>query len=1449
MARYIEHQLLAPDGTPLVTIAKERVLNGETIQGFITRNEWHFALPTRCFVNGVVIRPEQLRWHRIRRSDQIVIMSRPGRGGGNSNGPGTGKIIGSIVAMVALAVLAPWAGGAIAGALGLTTIAGVAYSTIIAGFIMSAGSFLLSQFIRPKAAKNSQTPNDPIYSLSANGNQAKPMGMIPVGYGRRFRQPEFAAPVYSTFQGDDQYLYQLFCIGCGEYAAKVLYLDDTPIWTAEAGFDPNFVDVQMQWVPPGQNVTLFPLNITNASEVTGSTLVSPSKDPIRQGWQGPFTVSPPGTVTRELWFDFVWPSGARVTRRGQQQPWTSSVEIQGRLVDDAGVPIGGVNAPWVPLATPTYQINSDRAFRVTVKVPVAAGRWQVRARRPGDSLGDSTLPEGITGHDDVAWTAARALIDGPMSFPGVTTLALVFKADATLSAGQQNRLGLVAARRVEAYRDGLWQLVESRNPVDAAIDMWRNGDYSAGLSTANLVLQDLLYQRDQAEARGDTFDHFFEESISLQDALEAALRVMRSNPAFIGDRLTIVRDEPKAPRMLFTDAEIVRGSLTVNRTLLDETWADGVKVNYFDERNWRAASVASAEGLQRPAIVDALGIGKREKAVEFARYLAAVNRYRRRKVSFGVELEGRLLKRGDLVLVQSELPQSWGTGGELRGFNATGSPVMLTLDQPLSLPAGQSHFILLRQRNGRPWGPVKLQPNTVPTNVVRIDPADLSLVQAQQGSIITKVLARADTEDPPTYSYSLGAPREYRGLVVQARMREMTATIDTVIEAPQVYAADGSDVPPIPQVPIIFTDASVPIIVRISARTDQVGAQLYVSVSWDPVRGAVRYLGQVALGEADDWAEVYRDSSPAFRAPVAPGAAKIRVRVACISITGVIYRFVETSCDVPPLEIDGNLFKALSIELDRLSVETQRQLRSIVDLGRGTLAYGTDQTQSALSTADDTIRGAIQQIAAAVDRIAAQQATTDLDNFEKLERMKVGTSANFAAIEREERVRISKDEALAEIQTTLASRLTLAEGDIVGNATAIQGLSTRVTATESGLVAQSQQITTLGSRIDATNLQLSGIATAQQSLTTRVSLTEGNISSLSQDLTVLRSTVDDQARQISGQATALDSLTTRVDQQGSSIAAQAQRTTALESTVSAQGGRITGNAQALQQLTTRTETVEGGLRSQSEQLTNLSSTVSGQGGQIGANAQAVSQLQTRASNIEGEQSAQASSLQSLSTTVGGHTATLTTYGTSIDGIKLEYGVAFEIDGATGGYVMTGMKALDGSGLKVEMKLSGDLFVDGMITSRMVSTQSLITTTAQIGSLTVDSINVKDGAISGLVSAQSSGQQASVTINVRTAGSVLIIANRTGDLSQRFTQIGTNTGALNIYRDGNLIGAIPANFTMDFDPNPQINASYFRLGPTAYPILDVPGVGSHTYMVVDDNSRSIGGVFICVQESK
>ncbi|KMO34332.1 hypothetical protein VP06_14810 [Methylobacterium aquaticum] len=1294
----------------------------------------------------------------------------------------------------------------------------------------------------PKAGGKTNA-RDELHSFGFGGSQARPMQPIPVLNGRMKFAPDYGAPTYSEFNGDAMTDYALYALTCGRMRLEQILIGDTPIWDDQNGFAPEWSGIEMQFVEPGEQVTLYPVNVVTADELNGVQL--------SQDFTPGYIVNAAGTSAKELLLDFVWSGGAYVTYKDRTLAANTDIAVEARTVNAAGAATG----PWIQIFRNVYSQNKQSQIRVTEHVTVAPGRYEVRARRQNPSVEDSGIAK-ISGTDEVTWTALRAHIDGPNTFPRVTMLALKGVASQKLSGVSGGGVKVIGTRILPVWRDGQFVEEPTRSIAWAALDWWRNGDYAAGLSLSNVDFAAFLaYDRLWGDL-GHTFDYRFTEVQNLDDVLETVLRAGRAIPSPVGDKLTITRDQPRGlPRMLFTDNDIVRDSLEIDYALSDESWADGMVGEYVDETTWRLAEVSSAPDgvtLLKPARVQLDGIVQRTQAAGAIRQMAAESQYRRITVSWIARMEGRLLKRGDLVKITTEEPESWGSSHEVVASANNG--FSLTLDPAPDWTTSGTHWIEIRQRDGRPFGPVRVTRGATDADLT-INGSDAASIaaaaSAQYGYPVSlaDAVARSDSEEPPWVAFSPGEPRSFPVLITSGDPDQDGEHIHLsgVLDAPEVYQTTETGVPPLLQVPDLYSGA-MPVITFLTASISQRQATLVLTAGWLPAKNAATYDVAVSYDGGATWAAGPPTDRTTYEAVVgASDTMKFRVRG--VTPGGVPGGWSVTDVIAPELQIQGDLFADLSIQIEKLSAETQREIRSIADLGRGTLAYGADQTQTALRTADDTIRGAIRQLTEAVDRLANEAATTNLGAYEQRELIKVGASANFAAIEREEVARVSQNEALASIQTTLAARLTLAEGDIVGNATAIQGISTRVTNAEGVLTAQSQQITTLGSRIDATDLQLSGVATAQQSLTTRVSLTEGNISTLSQDLTALRSTVTAQGGQIAGQATALDSLTTEVNQNSSDIAAQAQRTTALESTVSTQGGQITGNSQALQQLTTRTETVEGGLRSQSEQLTNLSSAVTGQGGQIGANAQAVSQLQTRASNIEGQQSAQASSLQALSTTVGSHTATLTTYGTSINGIRLEYGIAFEIDGQTGGLVMTGAKRLDGSGLEVLLKLSGDLFVDGMITSRMVSTTSLITTSAQIGTLTVDSINVRDGAISGLVSAQSGGQQASVTINVRTAGAVLVIANRTGDLSQRFTQVGTNTGALNVYRDGNLIGAIPANFTMDFDPNPQINASYFRLGPTAYPILDVPGVGSHTYMVVDDNSRGIGGVFICVQESK
>jgi hypothetical protein len=87
------------------------------------------------------------------------------------------------------------------------------------------------------------------------------------------------------------------------------------------------------------------------------------------------------------------------------------------------------------------------------------------------------------------------------------------------------------------------------------------------------------------------------------------------------------------------------------------------------------------------------------------------------------------------------------------------------------------------------------------------------------------------------------------------------------------------------------------------------------------------------------------------------------------------------------------------------------------------------------------------------------------------------------------------------------------------------------------------------------------------------------------------------------------------------------------------------------------------------------------GGYLDASARITTEEQVRAN----ADSVMAGQITTLNTTVGGHTSTLTTYGTSINGLNAKYGVTIDVDGYVTGF------SLNGSGTTGEMVIRADKF--------------------------------------------------------------------------------------------------------------------------------------------------------------
>jgi hypothetical protein len=937
----VRHQLADPAGTPFVVLAEAERRHRETISRFVRRHSWHFlALPTVCLVNGAPVPVKEWAHRKLRKRDDVAFLSRPGRGGMGGGGGSTTKSIIAVVGLIALTAIAPWAAGLVFGA--GTTAAGIGAALLVAG-----GSLLLTRFMQPKSGGQSEQKDD-LYSISSGSNQARPLQPIPVGYGRRLATPDLAAPPYSEYQGDDQYLYQLFAIGCGKYDLEEIRIDDTPLWTKAGGLNPSFPNVQLQYCNPGDQVTLFPVNVVTASEVSGQE-VKP-----QNAWIGGFVANAAGTLARELIIDLVWPGGNFDTYQSKLYPVGTQVEAQAAPVDDGGAQIGD----WFGILNKTYNLAKNSQIRVTERVGVPPGRYMVRLRTTtpvwqGDpnpyNGGKSTVTNAFN------WSALRASIDGPQSFPGVTTLAIKMKADAVLSGLSSRKIGTIATRIIPVWTGTAWAEQATRNPVWAALDIWSNSDYSAGLNLANVDLQTFTTYATYFDGIGHTFDHVFTDPVSVYEAIETALKPGRANPAFIGDRMTMVRDEPRAlPRMLFTDREIVRRSLTIERRLLDEEFADGVVVQYLDERVWRLADAPSAPGLVKPASVQVDGITKREQAVGVARYLAAVNNYRRRTVTFQCELEGRMLKRGDLIAVQSELPQTWGQSGRVTAYAA--ATKTLTLDPAPQWAGSGNHYVEIRRKDGLPFGPVRVTRGVDDGHAAFVG-ADLAAGEGAQGITITDVLARTPTMELPSFVFSVGQPQTWHGLVTKGTPNGDLMEIEAVIDDPRVYDIDEGDVPPLPSVPT-FLNPGLPVVTTLSAQMRQEGTNCMLNVGWEPPAGAATYAAQISYDAGETWQAVFEGSETFFKVLVSPSNLKVRVQPRTVnglpgpwSVVDVLAPEIEISNSFVRIKLDENDLRS---DIDRF-ITFNPLIQDVADL--------TGEVHVIADAADGKARAAITQIA------------------------------------------------------------------------------------------------------------------------------------------------------------------------------------------------------------------------------------------------------------------------------------------------------------------------------------------------------------------------------------------------------------------------------------------------------------------------------------------------------
>ena len=333
----------------------------------------------------------------------------------------------------------------------------------------------------------------------------------------------------------------------------------------------SFEEIETELVPPGGAVTLFETDVVNAPEVAGQELIGATDREtavttnevgeevtivVGDGWIGPFTANPAGTVAIGIGIDVIMPRGLYYANDdGSFSARTVEWEVEARAVDDEGEAAG----EWLALASESVTAAENTPQRKSYRYTVTAGRYEVRARRTNDKSGDARA-----GHE-IRWGGLKTFLEETPEFGAVTLLAVRMRATDNLSQRSARLVNVIVTRRLPVWDpDTGWSEPQPTRSLAWAFADAARAKYGAGLVDARIDL-DALHALDQVwQSRGDRFDAVFDQCLTVWEALTRIARCGRALPFLQGGILRIARDAPRTlPVALFGPRNIVKGSFRV----------------------------------------------------------------------------------------------------------------------------------------------------------------------------------------------------------------------------------------------------------------------------------------------------------------------------------------------------------------------------------------------------------------------------------------------------------------------------------------------------------------------------------------------------------------------------------------------------------------------------------------------------------------------------------------------------------------------------------------------------------------------------------------------------------------------------------------------------------------------------------------------------------------------
>lgn len=846
--------------------------------------EGKFPVPTIAIVGSKPAVRELGDWNFPLSDGARIQFRQLAMGGGGGGGSNPLQLVMQI-AIVALAVAASvFTGGT--SFLGLAGV-GLGWGTLAGGLVgagvMLLGTMLMGALFPQKlpqgqlGAMNAESAS-PTYSINAQGNQARLYQPEPEGFGRMKIVPDFVANTWTQYIGNDQIGYFVYGIGRGRYETESLQFGETPFWKDGKLVPDTGYDIQnIQFVEPGQAVTIFPDNVITSQEVSGQELFGPN-DAEYAGAIGPYTTNPPGTKTNKLFFDFLFQQGlGQYNNNGELQGFTVSWRIEYRNVDDFGNPTSG----WALLDAPSMHMATVTPQRLTKTYPVAEGRYQCRVIRTSNTSGDGRTMDMLT------WGAMRAMLPGTYQYP-ISCIAFSVKASNTLTQNASRQFSAIVTRKLPLYdrKTKTWSEETPTRSWAAAVAHVCKCQWGGRLGDNNIDLDALWAIDEKLQARNWHYDSYIDGAYLVWTLLNEMCQSQCVIPRLIGPVLSFVQDGPDRPPVFaLTPRNIVRNSFSVQYMTWSDETPDDVSVEYLDAaygfQQRDVTAVLPESESREPSSLDILGITDRDHAHKVAVAYAAHNRWQRIVVECQVEALGRIINRGDICTVAH--PRFKNTAaGAVEWWDENSLAVGIKRDMLTEVEdEGNGLYLALTRQDGSVWGPCKLA--AWGKDSATLDAADYSTLLLQgQGNPFEWLTSGVDRQ--PT-TWILYTSRVYQRLMwvdsIQAQ-DFLHYNLKLLNYDPRIYQYADLPTPPWQgrgQLPTVET-MGVPQNFRGVVQNDTT-----IILVWLTVAGAQWYDVETS-SDGESWKSLGRSNINQITATVPAGEVHARVRAASDTLQG-----------------------------------------------------------------------------------------------------------------------------------------------------------------------------------------------------------------------------------------------------------------------------------------------------------------------------------------------------------------------------------------------------------------------------------------------------------------------------------------------------------------------------------------------------------------------------------